>query len=1532
MSSKWKKKYHRKDSGFSLLETIVGITILALATLALFSLIDFTLKVAFENKAKATAASLAVERLEFARNLPYTSVGIQNGIPSGPILPSENIVRNGITFTVSTSVLYVDDPFDGIEGGSPNDILAIDYKKIRVEVAWNYRLNSQPVIHVATIVPKGLESDIGGGTIDLTIFDAFGLPVPQANVNISNNLVIPAINIDILSSDSGKVIIPGAPTSTQAYEITTTKSGFSTDQTYSVDPVNLPSPAKQHLTIFEGKRTQTSFSIDLVSSLNVKTVNATDSFCDITQSDSSSKFVEGISSYRIAVNDWWDTDWLYRRKITFDNLSQTENLLSFPVLIYLNNSNFDFTKAQAGGGDVRFTNEAQGTEVLDYEIESWDSIAEKAYIWVKVPQIDANSNADSIWVYYGNSAVSTTQNSTSVWATNYESVWHIDDDFTDSTGNHLTAINNGSTNTSGISSNGQNFISSELDYIDTGFFPTYNENITFEGWFRALGQSNSGDILGVENNTAELRLAIRDSIATDADGENGEAQSYDIEVRANSGNIISEEGFLGINTDDGNWHYLVLERNGATGKLYYDGDPVTLVDDSVDAGQASFPFTLLIGAQWDSLIGNSTVRNAFNGDLDEIRTSKIAHSDDWVKATYLSITGSFVSFGLEETNGPPIGSINIYISGDAGSDLTGNGSPGNPYQTISRGLQDIAGSDGDTIHIKGGLTYSEDINITSTHSGTSGSPTTIKPWVGTGQPTINAISNGVYISGSSWVTVTGLSITSSTGGGILVEGSSDNITLSSHLIQGVAGRGILVRGTSDNIMINNNLIYETGNDGIKIESFSNSPKLIFNTIDSNSGTGIYLDSINGSYLRNNILSSNTLVGIQGNNITNTDTDYNVYFGNSTSTAGFIYGANRILLDPLYVDPINNNYHLQSITGYYPFNSSDISTQQSPGVDRGDPLLDYNNEPLPNGCRVNIGAFGNTSQASRSLSLATPIPNISFNLKGSKTIGTSPSGLPVLKYHASSTTDILGEIFIPNIEWDSYYFNLDGIQTGYDIAYIDPPIPLSITPNTLQPVEIGLVQDSDHSLLITVIDSDNQSMGGVDVQVENTLLSYDETIETLAHGQSFFSPLSNTTYVVTVTAPDENPIIFTSEVNGYTTEVVVASSGTQLPSPPLAPVISSFSNITETSLTINWVDNATNELGYRVYRSTVTVKPTIPIASLGPNTVTYTDSILSCGTTYYYWIEAYNTNGTSEDFSSQTILDCSTPPITPIITDFTGITESTITINWLDNATDEDGYRVFRDITSTKPSTPITTISMDSTNYTDSILSCGTTYYYWIEAYNTNGTSEDFSSQTTINCVPVLVFQDTFSDVSNMELSLHIPDLGSGWTHIIGVGSATLSTKLTDTNDFLRRYTCGGSEGALYQTNNTMLSADYEVRVLQINGDVSDDTNIIVGRLQDVNNMYALKWNESTSYIYKRVAGAWIQISEDGPGIADGSIVTLKLQGNSISAMDDSVLIISITDSDHSGAGKAGIGMGGVIIPDEDCSAQRLDDFEVYVTN
>lgn len=88
-------------------------------------------------------------------------------------------------------------------------------------------------------------------------------------------------------------------------------------------------------------------------------------------------------------------------------------------------------------------------------------------------------------------------------------------------------------------------------------------------------------------------------------------------------------------------------------------------------------------------------------------------------------------------------------------------------------------------------------------------------------------------------------------------------------------------------------------------------------------------------------------------------------------SGFWVDANdpNIIVEPF--DPnanwLEGDYHLQSTAGHYDPNSQTwiLDDENSPCLDSGDPNSPFENEPIPNGGRINMGAFGGTTQASRS---------------------------------------------------------------------------------------------------------------------------------------------------------------------------------------------------------------------------------------------------------------------------------------------------------------------------------------------------------------------------------------------------------------------------------------------------------------------------------------------------------------------------------------------------------------------------------------
>lgn len=80
------------------------------------------------------------------------------------------------------------------------------------------------------------------------------------------------------------------------------------------------------------------------------------------------------------------------------------------------------------------------------------------------------------------------------------------------------------------------------------------------------------------------------------------------------------------------------------------------------------------------------------------------------------------------------------------------------------------------------------------------------------------------------------------------------------------------------------------------------------------------------------------------------------------------GEGNIDADPLFADQSNGDYHLKSQAGrWVPISQAWlIDDVTSPCIDAGDPGTPIGLEPLPNGDIINMGAYGGTSKASKSL--------------------------------------------------------------------------------------------------------------------------------------------------------------------------------------------------------------------------------------------------------------------------------------------------------------------------------------------------------------------------------------------------------------------------------------------------------------------------------------------------------------------------------------------------------------------------------------
>jgi len=139
-----------------------------------------------------------------------------------------------------------------------------------------------------------------------------------------------------------------------------------------------------------------------------------------------------------------------------------------------------------------------------------------------------------------------------------------------------------------------------------------------------------------------------------------------------------------------------------------------------------------------------------------------------------------------------------------------------------------------------------------------------------------------------------------------------------------------------------------------------------------------------TYIDGELVGSNTVVGSIATN------GRNLYIGRTDPTHGgnFVDGMiddvriyNRALsasevlqlyepvagIDPLFADVSGGDYHLQSERGrYWPAHDVWVLDRKtSPCIDGGDPAAGPAGEPMPNGGRINMGAYGGTAQASMS---------------------------------------------------------------------------------------------------------------------------------------------------------------------------------------------------------------------------------------------------------------------------------------------------------------------------------------------------------------------------------------------------------------------------------------------------------------------------------------------------------------------------------------------------------------------------------------
>ena len=313
-------------------------------------------------------------------------------------------------------------------------------------------------------------------------------------------------------------------------------------------------------------------------------------------------FSVGTATAADAEAAWWNTAWTQRQTLTLDSAaaSLTEDPGPVTVLVRLSDANFPFASAREDGSDLRII-AADGKTQIAYQIESWDSLLNEAYLWVKLPSAIPSSK-EILHLYSGNPAPDAALKATDAFDADTTLVWHFAGRGaapSDSTANSNNATAPATTAEGSLIGNGLRLLATPIVLPESpSLVWQSNQLFTLATWIKPAALQDNAVILSRGEGAESLQIILNQGIPL---------------MKLGAKTSLAAAAAVIPNA----WTHLAVVADGKALKLFLNGELYTTLEGGLPA--LTGPITL------------GATQSGYSGELDEFTLSKVARSASWIK-------------------------------------------------------------------------------------------------------------------------------------------------------------------------------------------------------------------------------------------------------------------------------------------------------------------------------------------------------------------------------------------------------------------------------------------------------------------------------------------------------------------------------------------------------------------------------------------------------------------------------------------------------------------------------------------------------------------------------------------------------------------------------------------------------------------------------------------------------------------------------------------------------------------------------------